>query len=76
MIAKSGKVVLGGNTDKKDRYIQPTILESVSSNDPIMQEEVSLLLFHGLLDGVNHGTHSDFWACPSNFDGQYRSRSD
>lgn len=37
---KSNKVVIGGDYDPKDRYIEPTVLANVSPNDPIMQEEI------------------------------------
>jgi len=30
----------GGNTDKQERYIQPTILQDVSFTDVVMQEEI------------------------------------
>lgn len=34
------KVVYGGQMDEKARYIGPTILDGVSVNDPVMQEEI------------------------------------
>lgn len=33
-------MAVGGDTDPKERYIQPTVLADVSPNDPIMQEEI------------------------------------
>jgi acyl-CoA reductase-like NAD-dependent aldehyde dehydrogenase len=36
----SSKVILGGQTNKSDKYIAPTILEGVSLNDKVMQEEI------------------------------------
>ncbi len=36
----SGKPVLGGQTDEQARYIAPTVLEDVSPDAPIMQEEI------------------------------------
>lgn len=34
------KVVYGGKVDKANRYIQPTIMDEVNSNDAVMQEEI------------------------------------
>ncbi|UAB80354.1 aldehyde dehydrogenase [Marixanthomonas sp. SCSIO 43207] len=34
------KVFYGGNVNKKDRYIQPTVLQNVSFSDPAMEEEI------------------------------------
>lgn len=35
-----GEVVLGGKTDKEERYIAPTLLRNVSTSAPVMQEEI------------------------------------
>lgn len=35
-----GKIALGGKTDAKERYIEPTLLANVSPNAPVMQEEI------------------------------------
>jgi len=35
-----GKIVIGGETDKKTRYIAPTIIDGITPKDPIMQEEI------------------------------------
>lgn len=37
---KEGKIVLGGSTDSKERYIEPTLLTDVSPDSPVMQEEI------------------------------------
>ncbi len=39
-LMKCGNVVFGGGTDRKDRYIAPTILDNVKPADPVMQEEI------------------------------------
>ena len=39
-LMKSGKVVVGGQSDAAERYIAPTVLVDVSVDSPIMQEEV------------------------------------
>jgi aldehyde dehydrogenase (NAD+) len=39
-LLSSGKAVIGGQTDPKQRYIAPTVLVDVSPDSPIMQEEV------------------------------------
>jgi aldehyde dehydrogenase (NAD+) len=35
-----GKVIHGGRTDEADLYIEPTLVEGVNEDDPIMQEEI------------------------------------
>jgi len=35
-----GRIIAGGRYDEKDLYIEPTILEDVSMEDTIMQEEI------------------------------------
>jgi aldehyde dehydrogenase (NAD+) len=39
-LMQSGKIVLGGETDEKRRFISPTLLDDVSLDSPIMQEEI------------------------------------
>lgn len=34
------KVVIGGSSDRSECYIEPCIMDGVSSNDPVMQEEI------------------------------------
>ena len=35
-----GEVVFGGKTDKDERYFSPTVLDHVSTDSPVMQEEI------------------------------------
>lgn len=35
-----GKVIHGGKTDRDDQYISPTLMEDVSLDSPIMQDEI------------------------------------
>ena len=37
---KEGNIVLGGWTDAKERYIEPTLLKDVKEDSPVMQEEI------------------------------------
>lgn len=37
---KDGKVVSGGRTDKSDRYFEPTVLDDVPQDAPVMNEEI------------------------------------
>ncbi len=37
---KEGRVLLGGSTDASERYIEPTLLDQVSLDSPVMQEEI------------------------------------
>jgi aldehyde dehydrogenase (NAD+) len=39
-LLQSGKIVLGGKTDSKRLFISPTLLDDVSLDSPIMQEEI------------------------------------
>jgi len=39
-LMKSGWVIYGGNNQRKDLYIAPTIIDQVSPGDPVMQEEI------------------------------------
>lgn len=36
----SGDIVIGGESDPRDRYIAPTVLENVSPDSPAMQDEI------------------------------------
>jgi aldehyde dehydrogenase (NAD+) len=36
----NGKVIVGGQTNESDHYIAPTVLDAVSPDAPIMQEEI------------------------------------
>lgn len=35
-----GRIIVGGHTDPKDRYIAPTIIDNVSLNSKVMAEEI------------------------------------
>ena len=37
---ESGKIIAGGATDPKTRYIAPTLLDAVTWEDPVMAEEI------------------------------------
>jgi acyl-CoA reductase-like NAD-dependent aldehyde dehydrogenase len=39
-LIKSGRVLSGGDIDREMKYIAPTIIENVTWEDPIMQEEI------------------------------------
>ncbi len=39
-LMSTGKILIGGETDRNDLYIAPTILSDVSMEDPIMKEEI------------------------------------
>lgn len=39
-LLQSGEQVAGGKTDAEQRYIAPTILDQVSWDDPVMQDEI------------------------------------
>lgn len=37
---QQGKIITGGNTDRGKLYIEPTIMEDVSMDSPVMKEEI------------------------------------
>src|SRR5690606_13583579 len=39
-LLESGTAVIGGQVDRADRYVAPTILRGVSPDSPVMQEEI------------------------------------
>ncbi|NJL89414.1 MAG: aldehyde dehydrogenase [Coleofasciculaceae cyanobacterium SM2_1_6] len=39
-LLKAGKIVIGGEVDQGDRYIAPTVIEQITWDDPVMQEEI------------------------------------
>lgn len=39
-LLKTGNVIFGGESDERDRYIAPSIMDNVKPEDPIMQEEI------------------------------------
>lgn len=39
-LLEKGNILMGGNTDMKDLFIAPTLLDGVSVDDPIMQGEI------------------------------------
>jgi aldehyde dehydrogenase (NAD+) len=39
-LLSSGKVIHGGQTDRENKYISPTLLEGVTLEDAVMQEEI------------------------------------
>jgi aldehyde dehydrogenase (NAD+) len=39
-LMQAGKIVFGGETDESQRYIAPTIIDNVTWDSPIMQEEI------------------------------------
>jgi aldehyde dehydrogenase (NAD+) len=40
LLNSAGKIVHGGRTNKEARYIEPTIIDEIKLEDPIMQEEI------------------------------------
>uniref|UniRef100_A0A7S1QZ24 Aldehyde dehydrogenase n=1 Tax=Neobodo designis TaxID=312471 RepID=A0A7S1QZ24_NEODS len=54
-LMKGGKVVLGGEHDKKTRFIAPTVLDNVDLNSPLMTDEI----FGPLLPLVPYETIDD-----------------
>lgn len=40
-LMRSGKCVIGGETDEREKYIAPTVLTGVKPTDPLMENEVT-----------------------------------
>jgi acyl-CoA reductase-like NAD-dependent aldehyde dehydrogenase len=49
------KVVIGGESDKENRYISPTVMTNVQYDDRVMQEEI----FGPILPIIVTESHSD-----------------
>jgi aldehyde dehydrogenase (NAD+) len=39
-LTEKGRILSGGNNRRKDLYIAPTLIDQVSPDDPVMQEEI------------------------------------
>ncbi|WGV25407.1 aldehyde dehydrogenase [Halotia branconii] len=39
-LLKSGEIIIGGETNPSERYIAPTVIDNVSVEDSVMQEEI------------------------------------
>lgn len=39
-LMQEGEIVLGGEVDKEDKFIAPTLIDGILTNHPIMQEEI------------------------------------
>ncbi|WP_088893568.1 aldehyde dehydrogenase [Leptolyngbya ohadii] len=50
-LMQGGQAILGGQTNRDDRYIAPTVLDSVNLDSPLMQEEI----FGPLLPVIEYG---------------------
>jgi acyl-CoA reductase-like NAD-dependent aldehyde dehydrogenase len=50
-LLQGGKIIIGGDADAGDRYIAPTVIDHVSWNDEIMQEEI----FGPILPVIEYG---------------------
>lgn len=59
---KNGRVLAGGETNDKDRYIAPTVLDQVSWDSPVMQEEIfgpilPIVEFETIKEATQHIAH-------------------
>ncbi|KAL4122525.1 hypothetical protein QTP88_014839 [Uroleucon formosanum] len=59
LMTNSGSIAVGGRHDKKDLYIEPTILTDVKPTDPIMKEEIfgpilPILIVDNAYDAINY----------------------
>lgn len=39
-LMENGRIISGGRVDEESRYIEPTLIDQISMEDPIMQEEI------------------------------------
>ncbi|MCK5704392.1 MAG: aldehyde dehydrogenase family protein [Cyclobacteriaceae bacterium] len=54
----NGQIVIGGESDENEKYIAPTVLDEISWDDPIMQEEIfgpilPVIEFEDLTEALN-----------------------
>jgi len=56
---KDGNIVAGGKYDSKERYIEPTLLDNVNEDSPVMQEEIFGPIFP-ILEFQNRSEVVDF----------------
>ena len=40
LLRSSGKIIIGGETDRNEKYIAPTIIDEISWDDKIMEDEI------------------------------------
>ena len=40
LMRSAGKIIYGGRTKRAERYIEPTVIDNITYDDPIMQEEI------------------------------------
>lgn len=52
---KQGRIIYGGRTDEKNLFIEPTLLEGIDMESPIMQEEI----FGPILPVLTFSTYED-----------------
>lgn len=57
-LLENGKIVIGGDHDAADRYIAPTVIDEISWEDPVMQDEIfgpilPVMKFEHLEDALN-----------------------
>ncbi len=55
----AGEIIYGGNTDRNDLYIAPTIIDGITFEDPIMQQEIfgpvlPVLTFDRIEQAIDH----------------------
>ncbi len=62
-LTKSGRICAGGEIDAVNRYIAPTIIDSVTLDDPIMKEEI----FGPLLPIIEFDTIDDAFTIVARF---------
>lgn len=58
MFIKNATVIAGGKTDPENCYVEPTIITDVSSEDPVMQEEI----FGPVLPVITYSDISEVWS--------------
>lgn len=55
----AGDVICGGETDRHERYIAPTIIDNVSPDDPVMKQEIfgpvlPVIMYNNLDEAVSY----------------------
>jgi len=55
---KNGKIITGGNTNADDCFVAPTVIDGVSPEDPVMQEEI----FGPVLPVISYSDFSEVYS--------------
>lgn len=58
-LMRSGTIIYGGEINREERYIAPTVIDGIQPDDPVMQEEIfgpvlPVMEFHALEEAIRY----------------------